>query len=164
VIRYPVSFRDTELDKLRIAVNWRRDRSVNAKTNANSIPCTLMPVTVRKKKSITYCNVRNEILRLIKHSYLACDGRDGHCSKKETAEARAVAISLTSKVSAKVSQSRMVFQSRTSVWKKALQLRTVDETEREKDISLRTSRQRGKKVWELSSDQEANDTRCFFKY
>jgi hypothetical protein len=40
----------------------------------------------------------------------------------------------------------------------------VDETEREKDISLRTSRQRGKKVWELSSDQEANDTRCFFKY
>jgi len=103
-IPFRVSFRDTALDKLRIAVNWRRDRSVNAKTNANATPVHFNARHGEEKKSITYCNVRNEILRLIKHSYLACDGRDGHCSKEETAEARAVAISLTSKLSAKVSQ------------------------------------------------------------
>lgn len=53
------------------------------------------------KKSITYCNVGNEILRLIRHSSLACHGREGHRGEEEETRQghKWVDISLTSKVS-----------------------------------------------------------------
>lgn len=58
-----------------------------------------------RKKSITYCDVGNEILRLIKHSSLACHEREGHRGAEETRQEHEwVDISLTSKVPAKVFQ------------------------------------------------------------
>lgn len=115
----------------------------------------------RKKKSITYCNVENEILRLIKHSSLACHGREGHRGKKETRRgACGWTFPWRQRFPAKVFQpGRTVFQSRTSVWEKALRVRARERVGGRKRylvarLAVRARREIAEAIHESSSDIE----------